>query len=146
MNRTISMRQPETPCAQPHDAGKELSRPVPKAPGRERTLARICTTGRAASVIDGGGASAPIVLPLVMPERIALDVIAPRGSANRLLFLLRRRRIGNAFPGGRSDDSFLRRGGRDIVAGGHGVGGLPRQRLFRRRRGRCSRFAAANRK
>src|SRR4051794_36894180 len=124
-----------------------LSRPVPKASDRQRTLAGIRTTGRAASVIDGGGASAPILLPLLAPEGIVLDVIAPRGSANRLLLLLRRRHIGDAFAGGRSGDSFLRRGGRGIVAGGHGVGGLPRQgRVCRRRRGCCSRFAAAQRK
>ena len=117
---------------------RRLSRPIPKASDRQRTLARIGTTGRAACVIDGGGASAPLLLPLLAPEGIVLDVVAPRGSANRLLLLLRRRQIGNAFAGGRTGDSFLRRGGRDIVGGGHGVGGLPRQgRVCRRRRDRC---------
>src|SRR3954447_7839973 len=124
-----------------------LSRPVPKASDRQRTLAGIRTTGRAACVIDGGGASAPLLLPLLAPEGIVLDVVAPRGSANRLLLLLRRQQIGNAFAGGRTGDSFLRRGGRDIVGGGHGVGGLPRQgRVCRRRRDRCGWFAATQRK
>src|SRR4029077_80631 len=111
---------------------------------RHGTLACICTTGRAASVIDGGGASAPILLPLLAPEGIVLDVVAPRvRSANRLLLLPRPRQIGNAFAGGRSADSFLRRGGRGIVAGGDGIGGLPRRgRVCRRRRDRCGRFAA----
>jgi len=38
-----------------------LSRPVPKASDRQRTLAGIRTTGRAACVIDGGGAARFIV-------------------------------------------------------------------------------------
>ena len=149
-DQPVSGRRRARRCAHgdcPWLRARMLSRPVPKASDRQRTLAGIRTTGRAASVIDGGGASAPILLPLLTPEGIVLDVIAPRGSANRLLLLLRRRQIGNAFAGSRSGDSFLRRGGRDIVAGGRGVGGLPRQgRVCRRRRGRCSRFAAAQRK
>ena len=42
-----------------------LSRPVPKSSERRGGLARIRTTGRAASIIDGGGATAPIILPLI---------------------------------------------------------------------------------
>ena len=100
-----------------------LSRPVPKASDRQRTLARICTDrGRCVRFIDGGGGRAPIVLPLLAPEDIRSRCHrAESCSANRLLLLFRRRQTGNAFAGGRSGDSFLRRrGGRGIVAGGHG--------------------------
>ena len=50
---------------------------------------------------------------------------------------------GNSLPGARADASFLRRGRRDIAAGGGGIRGLRRFGRVGRRCGRRGRFAAA---